>query len=196
MKHTQAVRAAAALGALAALGGCIAPMKSPQDTALSASDRRALAAAVVDGWSSTSSLAARRLIEQYGAPDEVRSDHLLWNGRGPWRRTVVLNVLPPLVEDADLGVVAQTVSRTLTPGQAADVSALDGRVTFDAMRGELTARSDREELNVLRLNLADDVAGRRLSVEGARREFARAVSLEASGKSLPEMTGLLFGPGP
>jgi hypothetical protein len=196
MKAFQAILSCAALVALAALTGCISPVKTAQDNALTAADRRVLAQAVADGWSDTSALAARRLIEQYGAPDEVRSDRMVWRGNGPWRRTVVRDVRPPLIEGADLGVVEQTIVLPLAPGQAADVSAIDGRVTFDARTAELTARADREELNFLRLNLADDVADGRRTVEDARREYARNVSLEQSGRSMPDMHGLRFDYGP
>jgi hypothetical protein len=196
MKPFQKVRNAAAALALATLMGCISPLKSPQDTALNTADRRTLAEFVTDGWSDTSALAARRLIDQYGAPDEVRSTRLIWRGNGPWLETVVSDVRPPFIEDEDLGVVAQSIQLSLGPGQAADVSAIDGRTIFDARRGVLTARSDSEELNFLRLNLADDVVAGRLGVKGARVAFLRDVSLEQAGKELPDMRGLRFSYGP
>jgi hypothetical protein len=190
MKIFPAACAAAALAALSSVSACVSPFQSYRDTALNTSDRRALAAAVVDGWSRTSALAARRFLAEYGAPDEVRSDHLVWNDRGPWRRTLVRDVRPALVEGDELGVIEQSLECALLPGQAADVAAIDGRVVFDARSGELTARSDREELNFLRMNLADDVANGRLGVAAARAKFARAVALEESGKVVPEMHGL------
>jgi hypothetical protein len=196
MKTFQAARTVLVLAGLLAAGGCVSPVRSPQDTALDAADRRALAAAIVDGWPDTSALAARRLMEQYGSPDEARSDHLVWYRNGPWARTVVREVQPPFVEDQDLGVVEQSIELPLGPGQAADVTAIDGRVTYDPTARQLTARSDREELNFLRLNLADDVASGRLSVEDARRTFALDLTLEAAGRTLPDMHGLRFPYGP
>jgi hypothetical protein len=135
-------------------------------------------------------------MEQYGVPDEVRSERLVWHGNGPWLNTVVTDVRPPFIEDEDLGVVAQSIILPLRPGQAADVSAIDGRVIFDPGRETLTARADSEELNYLRLNLADDVAEGRRTVEDARRVFRQDVSLAQSGKELPDMHGLRFAYGP
>jgi hypothetical protein len=39
-------------------------------------------------WPAQSREAARRVIEQYGEPDEVTVGQLIWHKRGPWRQIV------------------------------------------------------------------------------------------------------------
>ena len=133
-----------ALGTLLATAGCLSSAGySPRaDAVQSVGDRAALATSVIAYWQDVSALAARRLMEEYGAPDEVRHDRLVWNRAGPWTRTVVREKRPAAALE-DSGVIEQTVEHPLTPGQAADVAAFDGRLSYNARAGELTARSDR-----------------------------------------------------
>lgn len=150
------------------------------------------ASSVVDGWPSSSARAARRLIEKYGVPDAVRYDRLAWHDNGPWKRTVVRDVKPPSVPSEDLGVVEQTIEYRLTPRQVVDLASFDLRLDYDPGLGELTARSDREEVNFLRLNLANDIVNWRITPDQARDLYARILRLEASGKSSSYLRVLHF----
>lgn len=181
----------AATGAI--MNGCLVPVKSTRgDTAEDAAGRGFLADAVVANWWPGSARAARRLIERYGVPDEVHPEHLVWRGNGPWARTVVRNVTPPYGPAEDLGVVEQAVSYPLSPGQVVDLRAYDLRLDYERGARELAARSDREEVNFLRLNLADDIVNLRMRPEQAQHLHARILELENSGKSSPYMQGLRF----
>lgn len=42
----------------------------------------------IKNWPTASREAARRVIEQYGEPDEITASELVWHKRGPWRRIV------------------------------------------------------------------------------------------------------------
>ena len=177
------------------MNGCLHPVKSASgDTARDAAGRKALAEAAVGGWWSASSRVARLMIEKYDVPDEVRPGHLVWNGNGHWRRTVVRNVTPPYGPADDLGVLEQTILYPLTPGQVADLEAYDLKLDYEPGTRELTARSDREEVNLLRLNLADDVVNGRMAPAQARHLHARLLELENSGKSSPYLQSLRFAP--
>lgn len=185
------------LGIAVLLPACVSSVRKPSepDPVQAALNRRALAGTVIGQWHDVSALAARRMIQEYGPPDEVHNGRLVWNDNRPWKRTVVRDVAPLYVEGDELGVIEQTIEFPLTQQQAADVTAFDARLSYDARNGELSARSEREELNMLRLNLADDIADRRSTPEQARDTFASVVSLEQSGKSSPYMLGLRFIPG-
>ena len=199
MKMQRVVSTCAALVLLAA-GGCFSRVKtSPQaDVAGAALDRRELAQATVGHWSQVSELAAKRMMEEYGVPDEVHADHLVWVNNSPWRRTIVSNVRTPYAADgaAEVGVLEQTVAYHSSPKQAIDIAAVDDRVSVNPRAGELSSRSDREEHNFLRLNLADDVAHERLRPEAARDSYSSIVRFEAAGKTSPYLLGLRFSVAP
>ena len=188
----------AVFGTLLAASGCLSPVKSsPQgDTAQAAVDRLLLAKETITQWSNFSALAARRVIEKYGVPNEVRYNRLVWNRNGPWRRTVVRDVRPAYEVGEEVGVIEQTIDYSLSPTQAVRVAAFDDRVTFNPRVRELSARSDQEERNFLRLNLAHDVASGSLRPAQARDMYARTLSFEEAGKSSPYLSGLMFVPQP
>lgn len=183
-----------ACAAAAFTAGCLIPRKTAD--ADDASGRAFLAEAVVENWWPESGRAARRTIENYGVPDEVRPELLVWRARGPFRRVVVRNVTPPYVSGEELGVVEQSVRYTLAPAQVAELRKFDRRLGYERGSRELAARSDRAEVNLLRLNLADDVVRRRMTPDEARRFKDRALALENAGKTSPYMTGLRFTPEP
>lgn len=168
----------------------------PRETAEAAEARRALAEKTVESWGSTSALAARRLIDQYGAPDEVRYGSLVWNGNGPWLRTVARDVRPPYEEPEELGVIEQSVPYPVTPAQRQALHEFDPSLALDIGSGEIASRADREEMNFLRLNLVDDVARGRMTPEQARGFRDNALALERSGKSSPYLLSLRFGTRP
>lgn len=181
-----------------AASGCVSPVNGPADSdpALAAAYRQRLADDALSTWSSDSALAARALMEQYGTPDEVHYGQVVWNGNRPWRRTVARDVRPLYVPGDELGLVEQSVAYApLTPEQAARLAAFDPKVTFDPKSGLLTARSDREAVNILRLNLADDVVHHRVDADQARADYARILSLESSGKTSSYLMSLRFTPG-
>lgn len=194
-------RARAVLASVLILAaGCASSARrsAPGESALDARSRAELAERVVSGWSEKSRLAARLMIKGYGSPDEVGSARLVWHGNGPWKRTIVRDLPMPYAwaEGEDLGVIEQSVSYRLTPEQAAAAAPLSDRLACDAEEMEMSSRSDREELNILRLNLANDVVRRLLTVEEARDAYARTLALEAAGKTQRYVLGLRFGYAP
>lgn len=187
-------------GALAGLSaGCVPAVKTAANgaPALSEESRLELAERVSAGWSETSRLAARLLIGRYGAPDEVGSSRLIWHANGPWKRTIVRDQPRPYSGAAttELGVIEQTVAYDLTPEAAADLAPFSRRLSFDPTRMEMSSRADREEVNFLRLNLADDVLRGRIGASEAGESFDRTLALEAAGKTSRYLQGLTFGLG-
>jgi hypothetical protein len=199
MKMIRGLLAAAACGALLSGGGCYDRFKtsSQADVAGNALDRAELAKETVSHWTNFAALTARRLMEEYGPPDEVHADHLVWIKNSPWRRTVVSNEqgVGLLAPGSDQDIVEQTVGYGANPKHAgAAASDFDRRVVFDPRSGELSSRATREEYNFLRLNLADDVIRGRMRPQEARDSYANLVSLDQAGKTSPYLLGLRFGP--
>jgi hypothetical protein len=155
-------------------------------------ERALLASVVVADWPSASALAARRLIAQYGVPDEVLSDRLAWIDNRPWKRTVVRRMAPADIESDDHAMILQTVEFPLTPKQITTLMAFDPRLSYDRKTLELGSRSEREETNFLRLNLANDIVNARMTPDQARGLFAQILRLEAAGKSASYLQVLFF----
>ncbi len=178
--------------------GCVPAAKTMAgESTMDAERRRALAEEVSSGWPEKSRLAARLLIARYGAPDVVGSSRLVWQGNGPWKRTIVRDLTRPYASDPgeELGVIEQTVAYNLTPEQTPVLGAFSDRLSADAAAMELTSRADREELNFLRLNLANDLLLRVVVPADAKAAYARILELEAAGKTTPYLLELRFGPG-
>lgn len=167
----------------------------PGQTAEELSARRTLAERTVAGWQEKSRLAGAALIEKYGAPDEVRSGRVVWYNRDPWKKIVVRDMPAPYAgaQTTELGVVEETVVYgPLRPDQLKLLEAFGSTLSWDEKTGELTARSDSEPVNFLRVNLADEVVSGRLTVEQARDAYARLMALEEAGKTTGYLTGLRF----
>ncbi len=66
-----------------------------------------------------------------------------------------------------------------------DLASFDGSVIVERTKGEISARCDKEEMNFLALNLANDVATERKTVEEARAYYAKAAMDFMQGKMDP-----------
>jgi hypothetical protein len=176
------------IGSALIAAGFSAAVAGPSDR-----QERALAASVVvSDWPSASALAARRLITQYGVPDEVLADRLEWVDNRPWKRTVVRRMAQADVEADDPAMILQTVEYPLTLKQFTALKAFDPRLSYDRNTLELGSRSEREETNFLRLNLANDIINARMTPDQARGLFGQILRLEAAGKSAYYLQVLFF----
>ena len=135
-------------------------------------------------WGSLPHMAARQMIEEYGPPQLIFADRLVWTEQRPWKRISVLDSSSAPLEQAVS--YAGPVSRLREP-----VRLPHGAVASAGQR-ELVARSNSEELNRLCLNLADDIAKGKRSRAEAWRFYLRTVELTVAGKSSPYMRRLLF----
>ena len=151
-----------------------------------------VARGVVNRWAPPSAAVGRRLLDEYGLPDDVTRARLTWNHRGAWKRIVVWNRAPVYLSPADLAVMEETVDYPVTLDQAGKLLAFSDSLKIDLSHGELSSRSSREEINELTLNLADEIAHGRKTVVEAQTAFARQLDFAAAGKTTPYMTGLLF----
>ena len=169
----------AALGGLLLFAGCAnAPKKA--------------AGVVLDRWSQPSADAARRLMDQYGAPDDATPNRLTWQKKGPWNRTIVWNRPQVYRTPRDFDLVVQAVRYPVTREQAAELIAFSQSLIVDVERGELSSRASREELNFLNLNLADEVVRGLKTIDEAQLAYKRVIDLSAAGKSSPYLAGLRF----
>ena len=69
----------------------------------------------------------------------------------------------------------------------------DGSIILERTKGEIAARCDKEEANFLAINLADDVANGRRSVDDARKFYAESMmAMMKENKKNEYLQGLKF----
>ncbi len=168
-----------AVCALLFVGGC-------------ASLPRDIAQGVVNRWSTPSAAVGRKLLDQYGLPDDVTINQLTWDRRNGWKRIVVWNRAPIYRSTADLAVMKHTVAYRLDLKQTAQLLAFNENLEIDLSRGELSSRTGQEGLNYLTVNLADEIVRGLKTVPQAQAAYSRIVALTAAGKSSPYTERLLF----
>lgn len=136
-------------------------------------------------WPALPLLVAHRMIDRYGPPDEVYYDRLIWSSHWPWKKIIVRSaaLAAPLEQVVDYHVPADKL-RPLT--------LFTRSLVVNAEQGELSVHSDREDINRLTLNLADDIISGRKTPQEARKFFLKIMELSAAGKTSPYTQRLLF----
>lgn len=144
-------------------------------------------------WPESSKAAITSLNSKYGLPSAVTEDMVVWTNSAPFKRSVVMkeevNHQFP-IQHSD--VLMQTVDYRVPLDKVAAVSKFDGSLLIDRTKGELSARNDKEEMNILALNLADKIVRGEMTVEQARREYSKNAEAFAAGTSGQMLTSLNF----
>jgi hypothetical protein len=138
-----------------------------------------------DAWPDIARQQARLMIEKYGPPERLSEGKMEWDDRWPWKRVIVSlrNPRSPLT---------QAVSCRVPDEKLAELARFPHGLMADSQKEELAARSDREALNFLTLNLGMDILTGRKTPEEASRRFYQAIDLHYAGRSVPYMEKLCF----
>src|ERR1041385_1553193 len=130
-------------------------------------------AEIIAGWKDQPQKIAKKLIEQYGAPDEVTNERLVWNNNGPWKRSELINEeIPHNFPEPHHDSVLQSISYQVPVERVNELLQFDGSIVIERTRGELGARCDDERANYLALNLAHEILSRKMNVSQARLFYA------------------------
>jgi len=143
---------------------------------------------IIQDWPETATMAAKAMIEKYGAPAEATPSLLIWYKNGPWKRTVVYK--EEIDHDFPMphkDVLEQFIDYEVPPDYFDDLAHYDGSVIVERTKGEISARCDKEGANFLALNLANDIVKGNKSVEEARQSYGEAMMQMMQG-SPPEST--------
>ncbi|WPU66458.1 hypothetical protein [Peredibacter starrii] len=150
-------------------------------------------AAVTKDWPLASRAATNSMINKYGLPNIVSADQLIWYNTAPFKRTVVYkDELKHQFPYEHSDVLVQVVDYRVPRDKLDEISQLDGSLLVDRTKGELAARSDKEEMNFLALNLADKVIRGDMSVEQAKSTYEKSALAFSTGTSNRYLTGLNF----
>lgn len=147
----------------------------------------------LDDWPKDHREAVEKMTAKYGPPDEVTTSMVKWNNNGPWKKTIIYkeewdHKFPKSHKD----YVEQYIDYKAPVDKYDDIVKYDGSVTVIRTGGEMAARCDKEEMNFLAINLANEVATGKRSVEDAREFYAKTAVESMAGKSSPYTEKLLF----
>lgn len=148
---------------------------------------------VIQSWPATPQKVAREMMAKYGQPNEATPTRLIWFNNGPWKRTIVYREeIPHHFPKPHTDLLEQVVNYTVRPEKFDDLAAYDGSVIVERTKGEISARCDKEAMNFLALNLANDIVTGRRTVNDARRAYAENAMAFMQNKSTPYTQGLQF----
>jgi hypothetical protein len=146
-------------------------------------------------WKQKPKEVANTMIEKYGLPQEATAQRFIWHGNGRWKFTELVNEeIPHDFPMAHHDMLYQAIDyRVADSNKVKALFEYDGSVILERTKGELAARCDKEEANFLAINLANDVATGKRSVEDARRFYAESIQeMMKTGKPNEYLQGLRF----
>ena len=149
----------------------------------------------LQSWPATSQMAVKEQTDKYGAPNEATPTTRTWYNNGVFAKTIVTKMesthdFPKPHTD----MMEQSIMHKVPVNMYDDLARFDGSVTVDRTQGLLAARCDKEENNLLALNLAHDIIMGTKTVEVARKAFTDIIAQSMKGKKHPYMQKLMFTP--
>ncbi|MDQ3039385.1 MAG: hypothetical protein M3R16_06265 [Pseudomonadota bacterium] len=186
----------ASLAALFASGAALAhePMNDKSKSAMKRGDMMMMSAdKTIAGWPKTPREVAMKMIGKYGQPNEVTPTMLMWHGNGPWKHTMVFKQeVQHNFPGPHTDLLQQVIDYKVPLDKYDDLAMYDGSVVVERTNGVMSARCDLEEANFLALNLANDVATGKRTVDGARKFYADTIMAFKKGGKPAYTQSLLF----
>jgi len=134
-------------------------------------------------WPEASRKAISDLTEKYGLPNEATASMVIWHNNGPWKRSIVYKEeVTHLFPKKHPDVLEQFVNYQVPVDKFDDIARYDGSVIVERTKGEMSARCDKEEMNFLALNLAQEIAEGKKTSQEARKEYAKSAMSFMAGK--------------
>lgn len=148
---------------------------------------------IISSWPATPKQVANAMLSKYGSPNEATAKMLVWYNNDPWKRTIVYKEeVPHHFPKKHTDLLQQFLDYKTPLDKYNDLAMYDGSVVVERTNGEISARCDKEEMNFLALNLANDVATGAKTVEEARMFYAKTAMAFMKGQKDPYTQGLKF----
>lgn len=171
------------------------PVRADKESA--AADRRRTSSAFADNlardWPEASRMAAMDMQQKYGPPSGVTPTRIIWENKGPWKEIFVYKEeVPHDFPKPHTDVLLQSVGYRVPPEKFSELAKFDGSIIVERTRGTMAARCDKEGLNILALNLANDIVTGKKNVEEARHAYGEAAKQFTMGQKPPITQRLAF----
>jgi hypothetical protein len=133
--------------------------------------------AILMRWPEKQREGATTIIKKYGMPHEATASRLIWFNNGPWKRTILhRDASPHVFPTPHMDFLEQTIDYR-TPVELFDVLAhYDGSVYPDRTKGEVSSVCDKEEANILSLNLYHEIVTGKRTVSEAKEFYAQTMA--------------------
>lgn len=151
------------------------------------------AQSIIAKWPAKPKEVAQITIEKFGQPQEATPHMLVWYNNGPWKRTVMhREEVPHAFPKPHTDMLEMFIDYQADPAQYAAIAQYDGSVVLQRTVGEMSARCDKEEMNFLALNLANDIATGKKTTNEARDFYTQTVIAFSKGEQPPYVQKLQF----
>jgi len=148
---------------------------------------------IIRDWPRGPRQTAEQMLDKYGAPHGVTPDMLVWRETGPFVKTVLYsNPVEHNFPVPHKDYLQQYVNFDVPADKMDEIAKFDGSIIVYLTDGIMSARCHKEPMNTLALNLAAMIADGELSVEEARRKYARTAKAFAQGDRLEITQRLTF----
>ncbi len=148
---------------------------------------------IIGAWPDVPREVAQTVMEKYGPPQEATASRLIWFDNAPWKRTILYrDVVQHDFPMPHPDLLEQFVDYQAPPDTFDELAAYDGSVIVERTKGEISARCDKEEMNFLAINLANDIVTGERTVEEARTFYAETAMAFKNGESDPYVEGFVF----
>ncbi|PAV30471.1 hypothetical protein CIL05_05035 [Virgibacillus profundi] len=124
---------------------------------------------IIAGWPEKQKNGALKIIEKYGFPQEATASRLIWYNNGHWKRTIVhRDAVPHNFPTPHPDFLEQTIDYRTPIYMFDEIAFFDGSCYPDRTKGEVTAICDKEEMNMLSINLFHEIVTRKRTAEEAK----------------------------
>jgi hypothetical protein len=148
---------------------------------------------IIAAWPDVPREVAQTVMDKHGPPHEATASWLIWFNNSPWKRTILnRDTVPHDFPMPHPDLLEQFIDYQAPPDMFDELANYDGSVIVERTKGEMSARCDKEEMNFLAINLANDIVTGQRTVEEARQFYAETAKAFKEGQSDPYVEGFVF----
>lgn len=176
-----------------AVAGRLASSAAQEATPMASPVAMEMVDEIVSAWPDVPREVAQTVMEKYGPPQEATPSRLIWFENSPWKRTILYR--DSYQHDFPMphpDLLEQFIDYQAPLDTYDDLAMYDGSVIVERTKGEISARCDKEAMNFLAINLANDIATGERNVEEARQFYAETAMAFMEGESDPYVEGFVF----
>lgn len=176
-----------------AVAGRLASSAAQEATPMASPVAMEMVDEIVSAWPDVPREVAQTVMEKYGPPQEATPSRLIWFDNSPWKRTILYR--DSFQHDFPMphpDLLEQFIDYQAPLDTYDDLAMYDGSVIVERTKGEISARCDKEAMNFLAINLANDIATGERNVEEARQFYAETAMAFMEGESDPYVEGFVF----